>query len=286
MNDMRVHIKDLAWGHVRAGATVGEALEQLGRDVAGHALAARVDGREVDLGCRLGPPDQAGDPVVEIEPILPGTLEGLGVLRHSTAHLLAAAVLDLFPGTKLGIGPALLDDPRFGFFYDVIAPARSRTAILPDRFGLEYVGADGKPHRPIMIHRALFGSLERFLGVLIEHYAGAFPVWLAPVQVAALTVADRIAPYAGEVVRALRQASLRVELNARGDTIGAKIREAQLQKIPFMLVLGDREAAAGTVSVRERSRGHVGVMSVEAFAVMALGLVRSRAASAGAPAAA
>src|SRR4029453_10743395 len=131
MNDMRVHIKDLAWGHVRAGATVGEALEQLERDVAGHALAAKVDGREVDLGCRLEPPDEARDPVVEIEPILPGTLEGLGVLRHSTAHLLAAAVLDLFPGTKLGIGPALLDDPRFGFFYDVIAPRPLTDADLP-----------------------------------------------------------------------------------------------------------------------------------------------------------
>ena len=104
---------------------------------------------------------------------------------------------------------------------------------LPDRFGLEYVGPDGKPHRPIMIHRALFGSLERFFGVLIEHYAGAFPVWLAPVQVAALTVADRVAPYAERVVGALRQSGLRAELNARGDTIGAKIREAQLQKIPF-----------------------------------------------------
>jgi threonyl-tRNA synthetase len=131
MNDMRVHIKDLAWGHVRAGATVGEALEQLGSAVAGHALAAKVDGREVDLGCRLEPPDEAGDPVVEIEPILPGTLEGLGVLRHSTAHLLAAAVLELFPGTKLGIGPALLDDPRFGFFYDVIAPRPLTDADLP-----------------------------------------------------------------------------------------------------------------------------------------------------------
>ncbi|HEU4464799.1 MAG TPA: threonine--tRNA ligase [Gemmatimonadota bacterium] len=655
MNDMRVHIKDLAWGHVRAGATVGEALEQLGRDVAGHALAARVDGREVDLGCRLEPPAEAGGPVVEIEPILPDTLEGLGVLRHSTAHLLAAAVLDLFPGTKLGIGPALLDDPRFGFFYDVIAPrpltdadlpaiegrmrelaerglayrreelpkaealrifserdeplkceliqdkgdervsvyhiddspfvdfclgphvqstdrlrafrllslsgaywkgdverpqmqrihgtafataakldawlhqreeterrdhrrlgreldlfsiqeaygeglilwhpkggivrkeledylrqqllergyglvytphiARrelwwtsgheenfadamfspmashetefrlkpmncpfhigiyrsaprsyrdlpmrlaelgtvyrselagtlhgllrvrgitqddahlfctpesvrdeivacldfaldlyrvfgfeqyrvelsvrgtdsgkrylgrdddwnaAETALvaalaerdiphrrmegeaafygpkidvqvedaigrpwqlttvqfdfnLPDRFGLEYVGADGKPHRPIMIHRALFGSLERFFGVLIEHYAGAFPAWLAPVQVAVLTVADRVVPYAEGVLRSLRQAGLRVELNARGDTIGAKIREAQLQKIPFMLVLGDREAAAGTVSVRERSRGPRGAMPLGEFAEMALRLVRSRA---------
>ena len=655
MSDMHVRIKDLASGHVRAGTTVAEALEQLGADVARPALAAKVNGREVDLAARLEPADEAGDAVVEIEPILPATLEGIGVLRHSTAHLLAAAVLDLFPGTKLGIGPALLEHPRFGFFYDVIAPrpltdadlpvierrmrelaqrslayrreelpkaealrifaerdeplkceliqdkGDARVSVyhidgspfvdfclgphvpstdrlrafkllslsgaywkgdvgrpqmqrihgtafatgaeldawlhqreeaerrdhrrlgreldlfsiqeeygeglilwhpkggivrkeledylrqqllergyglvytphiarrelwwtsgheenfadamfspmashetefrlkpmncpfhigiyrsaprsyrdlpmrlaelgtvyraelagtlhgllrvrgitqddahlfctpesvrdeivacldfaldlyrvfgfetftvdlsvrgsdsgkhylgrdqdwdaaeaalvaalaerdvphrrmegeaafygpkidvhvddaigrpwqlttvqfdfnLPDRFGLEYVGADGKPHRPIMIHRALFGSLERFVGVLIEHYAGAFPVWLAPVQVAALTVADRVAPYAERVASALRQSGLRVELNTRGDTIGAKIREAQLQKIPFMLVLGDREAGAGTVSVRERSRGAVGVMSLEEFAEMALRLIRSRA---------
>ena len=150
---------------------------------------------------------------------------------------------------------------------------------LPERFGLEYVGADNASHRPFMIHRALFGSMERFFGVLVEHYAGAFPLWLAPVQVAVLTITERVGAYAETVGRALRGAGLRVELNARGDTIGAKIREAQLQKIPFMLVLGDREAAAGTVSVRERSRGNVGVMSVEAFAGMALGLIRSRATS-------
>src|SRR5262249_53093236 len=147
---------------------------------------------------------------------------------------------------------------------------------LPDRFGLEYVGADGKTHRPIMIHRALIGSVERFVGVLIEHYAGAFPVWLAPVQVAVLTIADRVAPYAERVVGALRRAGLRAELNARPDKIGAKIREAQLQKIPFMLVLGDREAEAGTVSVRERSRGDLGVMRLEEFEALVLRLIRTR----------
>jgi threonyl-tRNA synthetase len=150
---------------------------------------------------------------------------------------------------------------------------------LPERFGLEYVGADGKPHRPVMIHRALFGSVERFFGVLIEHYAGAFPLWLAPEQVAVVTVADRVAAYAGRVAAALRADGLRVELGVRGDTIGAKIRAAQLQKLPFMLVVGDREAAAGTVSVRERSRGAIGVMPLEAFAEMARGLIASRALS-------
>jgi threonyl-tRNA synthetase len=659
MEDIHVHIKGVASGHVRAGATVGQALDRFGPDLARHALAAKVDGREVDLAFRLEPPDRSGDPAVEIEPVLPATLDGLDVIRHSTAHLLAAAVLDLFPGTKLGIGPALLEDPRFGFFYDVIAPrpltdadlpaiehrmrelatrglayrreelpkpealrifaerdeplkceliqdkggervsvyyidgspfidfclgphvpdtkrlgafkllslsgaywkgdagrpqmqrihgtafatraeldawlhqreeaerrdhrrlgrdldlfsiheeygeglilwhpkggivrkemedylrqqllergyglvhtphiakrdlwwtsgheenfadsmfspmasqetefrlkpmncpfhigiyksaprsyrdlpmrlaelgtvyraelagtlhgllrvrgftqddahlfctpesvrdeivacldfafdlygvfgfekfrvelsvrggdsdkhylGRSEdwegaeTALvaalaerhvpyqrmageaafygpkidikvedgigrvwqlttvqfdfnLPDRFGLEYVGADNRPHRPIMIHRALFGSVERFFGVLIEHYAGAFPVWLAPVQVVVLPIADRVNPYAERVTRSLRQAGLRVEMNARGEKIGAKIRDAQLQKIPFMLVLGDREAEAETVAVRERSRGNIGVMPLEEFERMALRLIRSRAVSSG-----
>ena len=653
MNDLDVQIKGVASGRIPAGSTVGEALERFARAVATQALAARVDGREVDLTFRLQP--GAGDAVVKIEPILPSTLEGLDVIRHSTAHLLAAAVLDLFPGTKLGIGPALLDDPRFGFFYDVIAPrlltdadlpvlekrmremARQGLAYrreelpksevlrmfagreeplkceliedkggesvsiyhiegspfidfclgphvpntnrlhafkllalsgaywkgdagrpqmqriygtafatraeldawlhqrqeaerrdhrrlgreldlfsireeygeglvlwhpkgglvrkvmedylrdqllargyglvytphiarrslwwisgheenfadsmfspmaseetefrlkpmncpfhigiyksrprsyrdlpirlaelgtvyraeltgtlhgllrvrgftqddahlfctpetvrdeivacldfafdlyrvfgfekyrvdlsvrgsdggkhylgrdedwahaegapvsalnergvpfrrmegeaafygpkidihvedaigrlwqlttvqfdfnLPERFGLEYVGADNTPHRPFMVHRALFGSVERFFGVLVEHYAGAFPLWLAPVQVVVLTIADRVFPYAEAVTRRLREAGLRVELNARGDKIGAKIRDAQLQKIPFMLVLGDREAADETVAVRERSRGDIGVVPLKEFEATALRFVRSRA---------
>ena len=148
---------------------------------------------------------------------------------------------------------------------------------LPERFGLEYVGADNTPHRPFMVHRALFGSVERFFGVLVEHYAGAFPLWLAPVQVVVLTIADRVFPYAEAVTRSLREAGLRVELNARGDKIGAKIRDAQLQKIPFMLVLGDREAADETVAVRERSRGDIGVVPLKEFEATALRFVRSRA---------
>jgi len=659
MHDISVRVHGVASGKVRVGSTVSEALERFGGDIAGQALAAKVNGRPVDLTFRLELPD--GDAVAEIEPVLPGTREGLDVIRHSTAHLLAAAVLDLFPATKLGIGPALLDDPRFGFFYDVIAPrlltdadlpaietrmrelaARSlpyrredlskaevlrlfaerneplkcelieekggeqvsvyyidgspfldfclgphvpntdrlhafmllslsgaywkgdaerpqmqriygtafwtraeleawlhqrqeaerrdhrrlgreldlfsireeygeglifwhpkggivRTVMenylrdqllargyglvytphiakrelwwtsgheehfadsmfspvaspegtefrlkpmncplhigiyksaprsyrdlpirlaelgtvyraelagtlhgllrvrgftqddahlfctpetvrdeivacldfafdvyrvfgfeqyrvdlsvrgsddsgkhylgrdedwehaegalasalderrvpyrrmegeaafygpkidvhvedaigrlwqlttvqfdfnLPDRFGLEYVGADNAPHRPFMIHRALFGSVERFFGVLLEHYAGAFPIWLAPVQVVVLTITDRATSYAERVTGALRGAGLRVELNARGDNIGAKIRDAQLQRIPFMLVLGDREVEQATVAVRDRSRGDLGVMSLAEFEQMALQLVRSRAVAVG-----
>jgi threonyl-tRNA synthetase len=148
---------------------------------------------------------------------------------------------------------------------------------LPDRFELEYIGEDNKPHRPVMVHRALFGSIERFFGVLIEHYAGAFPMWLAPVQVAVLPITDRINEYAAGVAANLRGKGLRVEANLRSEKIGAKIRDAQLQKIPFMLVLGDREMEQGLVAVRERSQGDIGVMSLEEFSEKARRLVETRA---------
>ena len=148
---------------------------------------------------------------------------------------------------------------------------------LPGRFQLEYIGEDNKPHRPIMIHRALFGSMERFFGVLIEHYAGAFPMWLAPVQIAVLPITDRVNEYAEELARELRVAGFRVEANLRSEKIGAKIRDAQLQKVPFMLVLGDREMEQQTVAVRERARGDIGVMSFTEFKEMAQRLVETRA---------
>ncbi len=128
-----------------------------------------------------------------------------------------------------------------------------------------------------MVHRALFGSVERFFGVLIEHYAGAFPMWLAPVQVAVLPITDRINEYAETIAQELRAAGLRVEVNVRNDKIGAKIRDAQMQKVPFMLVLGDREVEEGKVAVRERSKGDLGAMSLEEFKEMARRLVKSRA---------
>ena len=148
---------------------------------------------------------------------------------------------------------------------------------LPQRFELEYIGEDNKPHQPIMIHRALFGSMERFFGVLIEHYAGAFPMWLAPVQVAVLPITDRINEYAEKIAQDLRAAGLRVEVNVRNDKIGAKIRDAQMQKVPFMLVLGDREVEEGKVAVRERSKGDLGAMSLAEFLEMARRLVETRA---------
>lgn len=148
---------------------------------------------------------------------------------------------------------------------------------FPERFQLEYIGEDNKPHRPLMIHRALFGSMERFFGVLIEHYAGAFPMWLAPVQVAVLPITDRINEYAERVTRELRDAGLRVEANLRSEKIGAKIRDAQLQKIPFMLVLGDREMEQSAVAVRERAKGDIGVMPLGEFKEMAQRLIETRA---------
>ena len=128
-----------------------------------------------------------------------------------------------------------------------------------------------------MVHRALFGSIERFFGVLIEHYAGAFPLWLSPVQVAVLPITDRVNEYAERVAAELRAVGLRADVNLRSEKIGAKIRDAQLQKIPFMLVLGDREVEEDKVAVRERTQGDMGTMTLEEFKQMALALVRSRA---------
>lgn len=150
---------------------------------------------------------------------------------------------------------------------------------LPERFQLEYVTEAGTTERPVMIHRAMFGSLERFLGVYIEHCAGAFPLWLAPVQVIVLPISEKQDAYARQVHQRLLRAGLRAEVNLRSDKIGAKIRQAQLQKIPFMLVVGAREAERGQVSVRQRHRGDLGAMPVEVFIEHAQRLIRSRALS-------
>jgi threonyl-tRNA synthetase len=136
---------------------------------------------------------------------------------------------------------------------------------MPERFDLKYVGADNAVHRPIVIHRAIFGSFERFIALLIEHYAGAFPLWLAPVQVTVLPIADRHLPYAASVRDRLAGSGLRVEVDERYEKIGYKIREAQLQKIPYMLVVGDKEAAEGTVSVRARTGGDQGSTGLDEF---------------------
>ncbi|HEY7160857.1 MAG TPA: threonine--tRNA ligase, partial [Acidobacteriota bacterium] len=149
--------------------------------------------------------------------------------------------------------------------------------MLPERFQLEYIGPDGKPHQPIMLHRAITGSLERFFGVLIEHYAGAFPLWLAPVQVAILPIAERHHEYAARVEKELFDQKFRVFLDDRKEKIGAKIRDAQLQKVPYMIILGDKEVENNTVSVRHRTRGDLGARSIQEFVDELHPLIASRA---------
>lgn len=136
---------------------------------------------------------------------------------------------------------------------------------MPEKFDLSYVGQDNEKHRPVVLHRAMYGSMERFIGILIEHYAGAFPVWLAPVQVRLMTINEVHVEYAQKVKEKMEQAGIRVELDARNEKIGYKIREAQVQKVPYMLVIGENEVAQGTLSVRKRGVGDEGGMSVDAF---------------------
>ena len=131
---------------------------------------------------------------------------------------------------------------------------------LPLRFGLEYNGADGEKHRPIMIHRVAFGSVERFIGILIEHYAGAFPLWLAPEQARIIPVSDKQNDYAQKVLERLKAEGIRATIDKRAEKMGWKIRQAQLEKIPYMLVIGDKEMEEGTVSVRRRGEGDIGAM--------------------------
>ena len=148
---------------------------------------------------------------------------------------------------------------------------------LPMRFELEYVGADGEKHRPIMIHRVAFGSIERFIGILIEHFAGAFPMWLAPEQVRILPISDKFLDKANEIKQKLFDAGIRVSLDDRAEKVGYKIREAQLKKIPYMLIVGEKEVESGTVSVRSRKDGDLGAVSVDEFIKKALVEIETKA---------
>lgn len=148
--------------------------------------------------------------------------------------------------------------------------------LMPEKFDLTYIGEDGQKHRPVMIHRVVFGSIERFIGILIEHYGGAFPVWLAPVQVRILPIADRHHEYAYKVRNSLLQAGVRAEVNDRNEKIGYKIRAAEVEKIPFMLVVGDKEVAEGTVSVRERGKGDTGSVPLADFVARVTEDIRER----------
>jgi threonyl-tRNA synthetase len=148
---------------------------------------------------------------------------------------------------------------------------------LPRRFGLEYIGEDGKAHRPVMVHRALYGSIERFFGILVEHYAGAFPVWLAPVQATVLPITDRQTEYARGIQKQLEEAGIRATVDERSEKVNLKIRDAQLQKIPYMLVVGDREQESGQVAVRNRKHGDQGAKALAEFIAGIRGLIESKA---------
>ena len=136
---------------------------------------------------------------------------------------------------------------------------------LPMRFEAEYMGADGMKHRPIMIHRVVYGSIERFIGILIEHYAGKFPVWLAPVQVKVLPISEKFFGYGEAVVNKLKEAGIRCELDRRDEKIGYKIRSTQMEKVPYMLIVGQKEEESGSVSVRSRDEGDLGSQELEVF---------------------
>lgn len=193
---------------------------------------------------------------------------------HFAEETLQAAIQEMGKDFILNPGDGAFYGPKLDFH---LADSLGRTwqcgtiqldFQMPERFDLEYVGEDGEKHRPVMIHRALLGSIERFIGVITEHFAGAFPVWLSPVQVKVLPVTDRAAEYADQVAAQLTENGFRVEVDHRNEKIGKKIREAQLEKVPYMLVVGDRDMENGTVSPRHRAAGDLGAMSFDAFEAM------------------
>jgi threonyl-tRNA synthetase len=201
--------------------------------------------------------------------------------RHAEAAL-AAALAKGGIDHKVNPGDGAFYGPKVDFH---IGDALSRTWQLgtvqldyqmPERFGLRYVGVDGAEHQPVMIHRAMLGSIERFMAILIEQTAGAMPLWLAPVQAVVLPVSEKFAAYGEKVHAELLAAGLRVEVDQRSEKLGYKIREAQVQKVPYMLVVGGREQEAGAVAVRRRSGEDLGAMPVAGFAVRARDLVASR----------
>ena len=203
---------------------------------------------ELSAGDPLRPQDYIGSPEdwKRAEDAITGTLKRMNVPYK------------YIPGEAAFYGPKI--DVKL---LDAIGRPWQLTTVqfdfnLPKRFKLEYVGEDGSRHQPLMVHRALWGSVERFFGVLIEHYAGAFPVWLAPVQASVLPLSEKTIDYARSVTQQLRDAGIRVHLDDRNEKLQAKIRDAQLQKIPYMLVLGGKEAEAGTVAVRHRAKGDLG----------------------------
>jgi len=172
---------------------------------------------------------------------------------------------------EVGEGEATFYGPKIDFILkDVLGREWQLSTIqldmnLPKRFGLEYADKDGRKKEPIVIHRAILGSTERFLAILIEHFAGAFPFWLAPLQVTILTINEKVETYAEEILKELKSKDIRAELDSRNESISKKIREAELQKIPYLLIIGEKEAAAKKIAVRERGQGDLGQKTLEEF---------------------
>jgi len=183
---------------------------------------------------------------------------------------------------SIGIGDAAFYGPKLDVqVANVLGKDETISTVqldftLPERFNLEYIGEDGQAHRPVMIHRGVLSTMERFMAFLIENYAGNFPVWLAPVQAVVIPIADRHLGYAEEVAGKLRSAGLRVEVDSPGERMNAKVRDAQLQKVPYMLVVGDKEAADEAVSLRLRSNENVGAIPLATFIDEASKLNRER----------
>jgi len=224
---------------------------------------------EFDRDFYVGLAREAGGPVLEV---------ACGTGRVLLPCLQAGVDID-----GLDLFPEMLDVLRHKAAERGLSPRLYQTDMrdftLPRRFNLKYIGEDGNAHQPLMVHRALYGSMERFFGILVEHYAGAFPVWLAPIQAIVLPITDRQAEYAKQVQEQLKAAGIRVTLDDRKEKVNLKIREAQLQKIPYMLVVGDREAENGTVSVRNRKHADQGVKPVADFLVEIQKLIDSKAPS-------
>ena len=198
-------------------------------------------------------------------------------------EILKAAITDMGKSFVINEGDGAFYGPKLDFH---LADSLGRTwqcgtiqldSQLPERFALEYTGADGEKHRPVMIHRVVLGSIERFIGVITEHFAGAFPLWLSPVQAVVLPISEKFAGYAQKVAADLDAAGLRCETDLRPEKVGYKIRQAQMQKVPYMLVVGEKEETDGTVSVRSRGEGDKGAMALRDFIAMAQEEVRARA---------
>ena len=254
---------------------------------------------DAHLFCR---PDQIDAEILRVLDFVTGILKTFGFDRYdiylSTKPDKASGTEEQWEVATAALKRALetrrlpyVVDPGEGVFYgpkidikikDVLDRAWQCSTIQvdfhnPNRFGLEFIGEDGKAHQPVMIHRALLGSLERFFGVLIEHHAGAFPLWLAPLQAVVIPVAERHQEYGRTVAQALKARGVRVSVDDRSEKMNYKIREAQVQKVPYMLVVGDREAEAHTVSVRHRQAGDLGAMSPEDLAAKIVRLAAERA---------